>query len=531
LTNEDGTTMTLEDGTNMGIMQDDGNEGPMEPGPGQDDSYAEPESAGTIIFDGDGTASTADGQGEGTYKEGVYEGNYTDQSGTNAGTYADGVFDGTYTEGTGFTGTYTYTAGNTYNYTDYQQSSYNAGESTATDSSSGTALTFVVDPASAKSIDWSSNRLNAVTVDDIGITAPTTPNTNTGDFEEHFGSAANFALIHTGFDTLSNGLLEWEFNVDPFETRQFSFDYNFIKDTTNTQNDTFKALLIDTDGNETILRQESVNASNFLVDSFLFDADLGVLKSGSSGHQTGWQTVDDNITCGSVGGEVILRFKVTDNAGSTDTGVLLDNIVDPPVVASSTDYLLTFARMLRGEIDVHDADLEADTVASAEHQAFVAKVNEVISDIENSSNSELVTGTDVFLDRLVDARGIITDHEDNTGFLQQTGVAHHLLEASIMTDRGIGTNIAAIKDSINQAKAFLVAHVNDFGETDALASIKTNIDSVLANIENVNNNEFTTATLVAIRDGIKQVFSDTIDHMNNNGCNNSEHPECDQHVL
>lgn len=535
LTNEDGTTTTLEGGTNMGIMQDDGNEGPMEPGPEPDDGYDEPDSDG----DSDGMIAplndTLEGTvtGTGEVKRITFLGSGGSVS-TAEGLLPEGqgVFDGTYTEGTGFTGTYTYTAGNTYNYTDYQQSSYNAGESTATDSSSGTALTFVVDPASAKSIDWSSNRLNAVTVDDIGITAPTTPNTNTGDFEEHFGSAANFALIYTGLDgALSDGRLEWEFNVDPLETRQFSFDYNFIKDTTNTQNDRFKALLIEPSGFERILVQKSVNDSTFLDDSFLFDADLGVLKSGSSGHQTGWQTFDESITFGSVGGTATLRFKVLDNVGSSDAGVLLDNIVDPPVVASSTDYLLTFARMLRGEIDVHDADLEADAVASAEHQAFVAKVNEVISDIENSSNSELVTGTDVFLDRLVDARGIITDHEDNTGFLQQTGVAHHLLEASIMTDRGIGTNIAAIKDSINQAKAFLVAHVNDFGETDALASIKTNIDSVLANIENVNNNEFTTATLVAIRDGIKQVFSDTIDHMNNNGCNNSEHPECDQQVL
>jgi hypothetical protein len=487
LTNEDGTTMTLEGGTNMGIMQDDGNEGPMEPGPGPEqpllyDGYDEPDSDGTGTGEDsvyDGTASTADGQGEGTYTEGVYEGTYTDQSGTYAGTYTDGVFEGTYTD----------PAGNTYNPTDYQQSSYNATTTTTTTTTSSdtiNSLTFVVDPTSDKTINWSNNRQNVVTVDDIGITAPTTPNTNTGDFEEHFGSAANFALIHTGFDTLSNGLLEWEFNVDPFETRQFSFDYNFIKDTTNTQNDTFKALLIDTDGNETILRQESVNASNFLVDSFLFDADLGVLKSGSSGHQTGWQTFDDNITFGSVGGEVILRFKVTDNAGSSDSGVLLDNIVDPPVVASSTDYLLTFARMLRGEIDVHDADLEADTVASAEHQAFIAKVNEVISDMENGTKSKVMAGKDVIFDKLWAARDSLAGHEDTAEFLQQTGVAHHLLEASVMATEDVSTNIASIKDSINQAKSFLVAHVNDFGETDALASIKTNIDSVLANIENVN---------------------------------------------
>ncbi len=390
----------------------------------------------------------------------------------------------------------------------------------------------MVDPASAKSIDWSSNRLNAVTVDDIGITAPTTPNTNTGDFEEHFGSAANFALIHTGLDgALSNGLLEWEFNVDALETRQFSFDYNFFKDTTNTQNDIFTAQVIDSQGTVIELVHKSVNGSTFLDDSF----DFKVLKSGSSGRQTGWETIEQDINFGAGAGALALgtttlRFKVTDNAGSSDSGALLDNIVDPPVVASSTDYLLTFARMLRGEIDVHDADLEADTVASAEHQAFIAKVNEVISDMENGTKSKVMAGKDVIFDKLWAARDSLAGHEDTAEFLQQTGVAHHLLEASVMATEDVSTNIASIKDSINQAKSFLVAHVNDFGETDALASIKTNIDSVLANIENVNNNEFTTATIVAIRDGIKQAFSDTIDHMNVGGhkCGSTNPIECAQ---
>ena len=52
----------------------------------------------------------------------------------------------------------------------------------------------------------------------------------------------------------------------------------------------------------------------------------------------------------------------------------------------------------------------------------------------------------------------------------------------------------------------------------------------LANIENVNNNEFATATMVAIRDGIKQAFSDTIDHMSSGGheCITGNHLECDQ---
>jgi hypothetical protein len=530
LTNEDGTTMTLEDGTNMGIMQDDGNEGPMEPGPGPEqpllyDGYDEPDSDGTGTGEDsvyDGTASTADGQGEGTYTEGVYEGTYTNQSGTYAGTYTDGVFEGTYTD----------PAGNTYNPTDYQQSSYNA-TTTTTSSDTINSLTFVVDPTSDKTIDWSTEFVNVVTVDDIGITAPTTPNPNTGDFEEHFGSAANFALIHTGLDgALSNGLLEWEFDVNANEARQFSFDFNFFKDTTNIYNDIFTAQVIDSQGTVIELVHKSVNGSTFLGDSF----DFKVLKSGSSGRQTGWVPIDQTINFGAGAGALALgtttlRFKVTDNAGSSDSGALLDNIVDPPVVASSTDYLLTFARMLRGEIDVHDADLEADTVASAEHQAFIAKVNEVISDMENGTKSKVMAGKDVIFDKLWAARDSLAGHEDTAEFLQQTGVAHHLLEASVMATEDVSTNIASIKDSINQAKSFLVAHVNDFGETDALASIKTNIDSVLANIENVNNNEFTTATIVTIRDGIKQAFSDTIDHMNNNGCNNSEHPECDQQVL
>ena len=52
----------------------------------------------------------------------------------------------------------------------------------------------------------------------------------------------------------------------------------------------------------------------------------------------------------------------------------------------------------------------------------------------------------------------------------------------------------------------------------------------LANIENVNNNEFTTATMVAIKTGIKKAFSDTIDHMSSDGheCDTGNHIECNQ---
>ena len=345
----------------------------------------------------------------------------------------------------------------------------------------------------------------------------------------------NFTVIHTGLESAQNkGLLEKRLLFTKDAIRQITFDYNFV--TQKLQDDFFKAEVHFSDGRTIQLAYEDIYSDLAPVSGL----PTNVLNSSDS-FQTGWKSAH---WIGLVpGGPIILQFHLQDVGDlSNDSVVLIDNVVDPifdsettdsssEASVASTDYLLTFARILRGEVDIHDADLEADAVASAEHQAFIAKVNEVISDIENSSNSELVTGEDAFLDRLVVARGIVADHEDTTGFLQQTGVAHHLLEASIMTDRGIGTNIAAIKDSINQAKAFLVAHVNDFGETDALASIKTNIDSVLANIDNVNNNEFTTATIVAIRDGIKQAISDTLDHMNNNGCNNSEHPECGQQVL
>jgi len=279
---------------------------------------------------------------------------------------------------------------------------------------------------------------------------------------------------------------------------------------------------------------------NFLTESVVNSKNLFTSISGlpgdtldsTNGYQTGWRNFYELVSGLPTGEDITLRFEVVDNSDNfADSAVLIDNVVDPPVVVSSTDYLLTFAKMLRGDIEVHDADLEADAVASAEHQAFIAKVNEVITDMENiSSDSEFLAGKDEFFDRLWVARDTLAGHEDTTEFLQEAGVAHHLLEASVMATDDFGTNIASITDSINQAKTFLVAHINDFGETDALANIKTNIDSVLANIENVNNNEFTTATMVAIKTGIKKAFSDTIDHMSSDGheCVTGNHIECNQ---
>jgi len=336
-------------------------------------------------------------------------------------------------------------------------------------------------------------------------------------------SGDRFAVIHTGGSGVTKGKLGIDLNFATPAFRHISFNYNFV--TTETGgNDTFTVKLIMPGQTET-LRSFTSSATGMTGVSGLSAVGLDT----DSGSQTGWLTYDGdwNIPAGLTQ----LVFEVNDVGDNTfDSAVLIDSVLDPVIEPSSTDYMLTFARMLRGEIDPHDADLEADAVASAEHQAFIAKVNEVITDMENISDSEFAAGRDEFFDRLWVARDTLADHEESAEFLQQTGVAHHLLEASVMATEDVSTNITAITDSINQAKGFLVAHINDFGETDALANIKTNIDSVLANIDNVNNNEFTTATMVAIRDGIKQAFSDTIDHMNADGheCITGNHIECNQ---
>ena len=389
---------------------------------------------------------------------------------------------------------------------------------------------------------WSEGS-NAYTTDSFGpinTIIPADANTHTGSFEESFGSTANFMVVHTGFGNNGNsdpgrdtGFIEAVFKFSTTD-HEFSFDYNFITTEnpfgSNPVNDKFTAKLIFADGSvHNFLTESVVNSKNLFTSISGLPGDT---LDSTNGYQTGWRNFYESVSGLPTNEDITLRFEVTDDSDNfADSAVLIDNVVDPPVVVSSTDYLLTFAKMLRGDIEVHDADLEADAVASAEHQAFIAKVNEVITDMENiSSDSEFLAGKDEFFDRLWVARDTLAGHEDTTEFLQEAGVAHHLLEASVMATDDFGTNIASITDSINQAKTFLVAHINDFGETDALANIKTNIDSVLANIENVNNNEFTTATMVAIKTGIKKAFSDTIDHMSSDGheCVTGNHIECNQ---
>ena len=421
--------------------------------------------------------------------------------------------------------------------------------------------------------DWTANetwtsRKNAYTTNTFGNITPPTPGTHKSNavFADNFGTNDggdnNFAVIHTGglqsdgTTPQNRGTLKWDFTVAAGEgARNISFDYNFITGENggvNSLRDFFRAQILDSNGDEVDeLAIQYMNKDTFNTDfssvsgttseKLEFSETLDV----STLYQTGWKSYNDSteLAVGTytllfsvfeadntgnyyytkdqdgkfttdVNGDYIPYDPYWDNHATNDSALLLDNVIDPPVTASSTAYLLTFARMLRGEIDVHDADLAADAVHSEEHQAFLAKVNDVISDMENISITEFIDSRDVFFDRLQSARAIVAGHEETTEFTQQTAVAHHLLEAAVMTRHGLTSNITAITDSLNQAKTFLAAHINDFGAVDALANIKTNIDSVLANIDNINNNVYSTSTLVAVREGIKQVFSDTIDHMN-----------------
>ena len=556
MTNEDGTTMTIEAGTNLGIMQDDGHDGPM-----YDDGHDGPMDGDG--YDGHHEDGPDDGQFEGTIIETdggkMYDGVMTDPFGVWSGSFNEATdqFIGTLQLNEG--GLFTFNAdgsvvdqyGNTLTQQQIQQlMSQTDGDGDGDHESgfadqSGVPTSYTIDENNeGDPTGYWAEGSNAYTTDNFGpinTIIPADANTHTGSFEESFGSTANFAVIHTGFgnngNTISDtgrdtGFLEAVFNFAS-ASHEFSFDYNFITtenpNGSNPVNDRFTAKLIFADSSEYILTEGGLYTASVVSSKNLFTSVSGLPSNtldSTNGFQTGWINYYELVSGLPTGEDIKLRFEVVDNSDNfADSAVLIDNVVDPPVVVSSTDYLLTFAKMLRGDIEVHDADLEADAVASTEHQAFIAKVNEVINDMENISDSEFMAGRDEFFDRLWVARDTLATHEDTTEFLQEAGVAHHLLEASVMATEDFGTNIASITDSINQAKTFLVAHVNDFGETDALANIKTNIDSVLANIENVNNNEFTTATMVAIKTGIKQAFSDAIDHMNTGGHNLCGNPE------
>ncbi|MGR3293339.1 MAG: hypothetical protein ACUZ9M_04895 [Candidatus Scalindua sp.] len=137
---------------------------------------------------------------------------------------------------------------------------------------------------------------------------------------------------------------------------------------------------------------------------------------------------------------------------------LTDNIVDPP--DASMDYLLTFAKMIRGDMDIHNEEYPDDAASQSGHQPFIEEVN----DINISLNS--------------------------------------------------------IEEEMEQAKAFLNEHIYDFGDTAAHNNIRFQIDSALVKIDTDNNNNYIASTIDSIRSENKKAFRNTIDHMNGVGLTN-----------
>ena len=384
------------------------------------------------------------------------------------------------------------------------------------------------DPTWEPTETWTS-RQNAYTTDSFGPIVETTTSTiqgqggrfqiigigiNTESFEEDFGAGARFAVIHTGFgNEQSSGLLEKEWLFTTAEDRQFGFDYNFISTEydpfsdpsgINAFNDEFIAELHLSNGTTVELAKETVDVL-YATGGFTSVTGLPTLDSVSGG-ETGWKSVDETVSVPI--GITQLHFHVRDIDDSTfDSAVLIDNVFDPPV--ASTDYLLTFAKMIRGDMDTHNKEYPGDATSQSEHQAVIDEVDEVISDINTSIIKP--STTDIF-DKLKTARDSLMVHDDTKGYAQHVGVAHHLLDSKILTDGGVAVNLTSINESMGQVKTFLDAHIGDFGDTAAHNDIRSQMDSILTNINTVKNN-YDNATASAISSQVKEAFCDVIDHM------------------
>jgi hypothetical protein len=332
-----------------------------------------------------------------------------------------------------------------------------------------------------------------------------------------------FAIIHTGLGDLNfSGFLEKIFNFNVSANKRITFDLNWATTEftdSDPENDMFDVVIVLSDGNEVELAYGEVfneNRDGFNPDltrvdglpvSVLDGSDDGIPGSGG---QTGWLSYDSIVYVPS--GQTKLIFSVFDQFdGFVDSALFIDNVVDPIVdLPTSTDYLLTFARMMRGDMDTHDMNQPGDVESHSEHQTFIDKVDEVVGNIE--SNPDSLSITDIFND-LEAARDSLINHDDVKEPMQHTAIAQHLLDSKMLTDGGFAVNLTSIDAEMTQAKAFLDAHINDFGDTIAHRDIRSQMDSVLTDIDNVKNNVYDTATASQISSGVKEAFCDVIDHM------------------
>ncbi len=321
------------------------------------------------------------------------------------------------------------------------------------------------------------------------------------------------AFNFTGIDTLSiSSTGGTEVSGLSGSGAHFALD-NFTINGVSSNNDYFKAELILSDGSTIELAYEDVHTSTLTAVAGLPTTVL----DNSSGYQTGWKSID--WTGFVPAGLTQLIFGVYDAGDSlNDSAVLIDNVVDPlvdDIIDEMTDDTqptvpnpwMTFARMIRDDIDVDEMDIAAGLEGNPEHQAYAENVDNAIVDLEESPGS--LNLTEIF-GNIWTEKSNIFDSE----YTQHASVAMLLLTANELaeSENGIEVNLNAIKNSLSLAQSFMGNHINDFGDSTVHKDISLQIDSLKTKVGMFWNNIYDTSSLAAIKSEVQEAFCSVIDH-------------------
>ena len=204
---------------------------------------------------------------------------------------------------------------------------------------------------------------------------------------------------------------------------------------------------------------------------------------------------------------------------ASDDSVYIANANKDSIVkieeSTSTNFLLAFAKKIRGDMDTHDDEHTdaGDATVHAEHQTFMDTMDDVIDDIDlNISSPNTVDNMDIF-NAVKDARDLFMDgHAGMKETVQHASLVHILLDSKRMADDQVRLNLASIHKSINQVKNFMEEHINDFGDATVHGDIRSQLDSILAKIGTVRDNIYDVAAANAIRNEIQEAFCDVVDY-------------------
>ncbi|MBT3879117.1 MAG: hypothetical protein HOI47_15885 [Candidatus Scalindua sp.] len=237
---------------------------------------------------------------------------------------------------------------------------------------------------------------------------------------------------------------------------------------------------------------------------------LYAISGNDDGFETRWMQFSDKFDLEAGATSVDFHVELSDSMTSTDA-LLIDDFSDPLVEsyeetpAPSTDYLLTFARMMRDNIDVQSED-ETD---QPEYRTFVDDIDEVIDNI--ASDPSMLSIKDRF-DDLSAARNNLIEHEPIKESRQHFSIAHHLLTSKIIADDSVTVNHPDIEKEIDTALAFMTEHINDFGETQDHIDINSQIDSIKTKVGTLRSNIYDTSVAASIKSEVQEAFCDVIDH-------------------